>query len=199
MALWRAQGLPDYAQFDNDNVFQGAHHLADAVGRISRLCLALGIIPVFAPPREPGLQNAIEGFNGLWQSKVWQRHHCPTVAALRRVSATYIAAHRAKTAPRRDHGPARRPFPKGFSWDPATALRGKMIFIRRSDHRGVVHLLGRAYPVDENWLHRLVRCEVDFSHRRLRFHALRRRDPDDQPLLHEVSYPHQIKPTKAKK
>ena len=30
----------------------------------------------------------------MWQSKVWQRHHCPNVAALRRVSATYIAAHR---------------------------------------------------------------------------------------------------------
>ncbi len=199
LTRWRAQGLPDYAQFDNDNVFQGAHHLADAVGRISRLCLALGIIPVFAPPREPGLQNAIEGFNGLWQSKVWQRHHCPNVAALRRVSATYIAAHRAKTASRRDHGPARQPFPKGFSWDPATALRGRMIFIRRSDDRGVVNLLGRAYPVDENWLHRLVRCEVDFTHRRLRFYALRRRDPDDQPLLHEVSYPHHIKHSKAKK
>ena len=34
----------------------------DAIGRLTRLCLALGIIPVFAPPREPGLQNAIEGF-----------------------------------------------------------------------------------------------------------------------------------------
>jgi transposase len=199
LARWRAEGLPDYAQFDNDNVFQGAHHHADAVGRISRLCLALGIIPVFAPPREPGLQNAIEGFNGLWQSKVWQRHHCPTVASLRRASAAYITAHRAKTAARRDHGPARRPFPKGFAWDPATPLHRMMIFIRRSDERGGVNLLGRAYPVDQNWPHRLVRCEVDFTHRRIQFYALRRRDPDHQPLLHEVSYPHHMKPTKAKK
>ena len=68
-----------------------------------------------------------------------------------------------------------------------------------SDDRGVVNLLGRAYPIDENWLHRLVRCEVDFTHRRLRFYALRRRDPDGQPLLHEVSYVLQIKHTKAKK
>src|SRR5487761_323030 len=102
LGRWRADGLPDYAQFDNDNVFQGAHHHPDAVGRVTRLCLALGVIPVFAPPREPGLQNAIEGFNGLWQSKVWQRHHCATIAALRRVSATYVKAHRVKTAHRRD-------------------------------------------------------------------------------------------------
>jgi transposase len=190
LGRWRADGLPDYAQFDNDNVFQGAHHHPDAVGRVTRLCMALDVIPVFAPPREPGLQNAIEGFNGLWQSKVWQRHHCPTVADLRRVSATYIKAHRAKTAPRRDLGPARRQVPKNFTWNAAAPLRGSMIFIRRSDEHGVVNLLARAYPVDQNWPHRLVRCEVDFTHQRIRFYALRRRDPDDQPLLHEVIYSH---------
>jgi transposase len=190
LGRWRADGLPDYAQFDNDNVFQGAHHYPDAVGRGTRLCLALGVIPVFAPPREPGLQNAIEGFNGLWQSKVWQRHHCATIAALRRVSATYIKAHRAKTAHRRDLGPARRRVPNGFTWDPTAPLRGSMIFIRRSDEQGRVNLLGRPFPVEQNWPHRLVRCDVDFTHQRIRFHALRRRDPEAQPLLHELIYSH---------
>ncbi len=47
---WRRDGLPTYAQFDNDTIFQGAHQFADTVGRISRLCLALGVVPVFAPP-----------------------------------------------------------------------------------------------------------------------------------------------------
>jgi len=199
LGRWRAAGLPDYAQFDNDNVFQGAHHHPDAVGRVTRLCLALGVVPVFAPPREPGLQNAIEGFNGLWQSKVWQRHHCPTVAALCRVSATYIKAHRAKTAHRRGDGPARRRVPKDFIWDATAPLRGSMIFIRRSDEHGAVNLLARGYPVDQNWPHRLVRCEVDFTHHRIRFYALRRRDPDVQPLLHEVAYSHPSTRRKAKK
>jgi hypothetical protein len=78
---WQVQGLPTYAQFDNDTIFQGAHQFADAIGRVSRLCLALKVIPVFAPPREPGFQNAIEGFNALWQSKVWQRTTAPTSQA----------------------------------------------------------------------------------------------------------------------
>jgi hypothetical protein len=199
LGRWRADGLPDYAQFDNDNVFQGAHHHPDAVGRVSRLCMALDVIPVFAPPREPGLQNAIEGFNGLWQSKVWQRHHCSTVADLRRVSATYIKAHRAKTVHRRDLGPARRHVPKNFTWDATAPLRGSMIFIRRSDEHGAVNLLARGYPVDQNWPHRLVRCEVDFTHQRIRFYALRRRAPDDQPLLNEVIYSHPSTHRKTKK
>jgi hypothetical protein len=57
---------------------------------------------------------------------------------------------------------------------------------------------GRAWnrtPADvEHWLHRLVRCEVDFTHQRIRFYALRRRDPTGQPLLRELPYPRPNKP-----
>ena len=195
---WRREGLPTYAQFDNDTIFQGPHQFADTVGRVSRLCLALGVVPVFAPPREPGFQNAIEGFNALWQSKVWQRHHCPDVAALATVSARYITAYRAKTATRREAAPKRRGFPKGFKLDLGAPLTGTMIFVRRGDDNGSVHLLGRTFHVDQHWPHRLVRCEVDFTRQRIRFYALRRRDPTRQPLLRELAYPRPQKPFEGK-
>jgi transposase len=35
---WRLVGLPGYAQFDNDMIFQGTHRYPDALGRIIRLC-----------------------------------------------------------------------------------------------------------------------------------------------------------------
>ena len=194
---WRREGLPTYAQFDNDTIFQGAHQFADTVGRISRLCLALGVVPVFAPPREPGFQNAIEGFNALWQSKVWQRHHFPDAEALVAVSARYIAAYRAKTAARRETAPKRRSFPKNFKLNLGAPLKGTLIFVRRGDDNGSVHLLGRTFHVDQHWPHRLVRCEVDFTHQRIRFYALRRRDPARQPLLRELAYPRPQKPFKG--
>jgi hypothetical protein len=191
---WRSEGLPTYAQFDNDTIFQGGHRFAHSIGRISRLCLALHVIPVFAPPREPGFQNAIEGFNGLWQSKVWQRHHCPDVANLAAVSARYIAAYRAKTATRREAAPSRRRFPGQFKLDLSAPLEGAIIFVRRSNENGDVHLLNKTFSVDEHWPHRLVRCEVDFTHQCIRFYALRRRDPTDQPLLRELPYKRPNKP-----
>ena len=46
------------------------------VGRVVRLCLGLSLTSVFALPREPGLQAAIEAFNGRWQAKVWARFPC---------------------------------------------------------------------------------------------------------------------------
>src|SRR5207247_1148840 len=55
-AHWRAVGLPDYVQFDNDTRFQGPHQHPDVVGRVMRLCLSLGVSVVFAPARESGFQ-----------------------------------------------------------------------------------------------------------------------------------------------
>src|SRR6266581_3810947 len=106
---WKRDGLPDYAQFDNDTVFQGAHQFAHAVGRISRLCLQLAVIPVFVPPLEHGMQNTIESFNGLWQAKVWQRHRMRSLRELQRRSDEYIAARRLRTQMLAEAAPRRRP------------------------------------------------------------------------------------------
>jgi len=53
---------------------------------------------------------------------------------------------------------------------------------------GEVQVLGRTYAVDPLWQHRLVRGEVDLRARRIRFYTLRRRAPDQQPLVHEATY-----------
>jgi putative transposase len=185
---WRQDGLPDYAQFDNATIFQGSHRASDSVGRVVRLCLALGITPVFAPPREPGFQNAIEGFNALWQAKAWRRNHVSDLDHLQKVSAAYIAAYRNKSACRIEAAPPRALFPKKFKLDLQAPLQGKAIYIRRTTDSGQVTLLGRTFAVDSKWLRRLVRCEVDFSGHYINFYALRRRDPANHPLLKTTEY-----------
>src|SRR5512138_4040658 len=89
---WRQVGLPRYAQFDNDTIFQGPHAHPDVVGRVTRLCLSLGVVPVFVPPREMGFQAMMEGYNGTWQAEGWARfeHHC--LAALLVQSSRFLAA-----------------------------------------------------------------------------------------------------------
>ncbi len=91
---WRQWGLPDYAQFDKDTRFQGPHAQPDTIGTVIKFCLSLGVVPVFAPPREHGRQNAIECFNGRWQAKVWARFHYDDLSALQAQSAKYITAYR---------------------------------------------------------------------------------------------------------
>jgi hypothetical protein len=194
---WRAFGLPLYAQFDNDTRFQGAHQFRDTVGRVSRLCLALGVIPVFAPPLQHGFQNAIEGFNGLWQAKLWQRFHFPDLTALQEHSARYIAAHRARNSVRSDSAPVRQSMPKHFRFDLNRPLEGTLIFLRRADPKGRVSVLGHSLSIHPLWQHRLVRCEVCFDDHRIRCFGLRRREPSHQPLLAEFDYVHPNKPFKG--
>jgi hypothetical protein len=193
-ARWSRDGMPAYAQFDNDTVFQGAHQFADTVGRVSRLCLALGVVPVFVPPLEHGMQNTIEGFNALWQAKVWRRHRVGSMDELQMRSDQYIAAHRARTQQAAEAAPPRRAMPRDFELDLRAPLQGQIIFIRRTDERGQVHLLGQRFSVSPDWLHRLVRCEVDFDHHCIRCFALRRRVPTEQPLLTIIPYQRPDKP-----
>jgi transposase len=199
-ALWarfRREGLPAYAQFDNDTIFQGAHQFPDTVGRLSRLCLALGVIPVFVPPLEHGMQNPIESFNSLWQAKVWRRQRVASLAELQAASDRYIAAHRAHHAIPTENAPPRRPFPKRFRLDLNAPVTGTMIFVRRTNDAGQVSLLGRSFLVDTHWPHRLVRCEVDFDRHRIRCYGLRRRAPTEQPLLTTTPYYRHDKPFKG--
>jgi len=188
VAHWQQFGLPGYVQFDNDTRFQGAHQFKDTLGRVTRLCLSLGIVPVFAPPREMGFQAAVESYNGRWQAKVWARFHHPTRAALQERSDRYVAAVRRRAAPRMEVAPPRRAFPDEWTLDLQTKPHGRLVFLRRMSELGTAELLGHTWRVDPRWPHRLVRAEVDFDANRIRFYALRRRQPASQPLLQTVPY-----------
>lgn len=185
---WQAFGIPAFAQFDNDTRFQGPHQHAGAIGRVIRLCLSLGVVPVFVPVAEHGFQAGIESYNGLWQAKVWARFHHESLAALQGRSARYVAAHRRRSAARRESAPARRPFPEDWFLDLQAEPRGRIIFVRRTESQGKVMLLGGQFTVANAWTSRLVRCEVDLEEGSMRFYALRRRAPEDQPLLGELPY-----------
>jgi len=187
-ARWRALGLPSFAQFDNDTCFQGPHQFPDIVGRVARLCLQLGLTPVFTPLNDPSFQAALENFNGRWQVTVWHRFHHSSLPALQARSAAYIAAARERGAARAAEAPVRQAFPSGWEFDPTVPPCGQVIFLRRTDAQGVATLLGHAFAVDPHWPHRLVRAQVTLPAGLIRFSALRRRDPETQPLLREVPY-----------
>ena len=187
-AHWRRFGLPSYAQFDNDTPFQGAHQHRDCISRVMRLCLSLGIVPVFTPVQEPGFQASVENWNGRWQGKVWARFHHESLAALAERSDRHLAAVRMRAAARIAAAPARRPFPTAWRLDLQQHPRGQIIFVRRTTERGHVSLLGHSLQVDPLWPHRLVRCEVHLDRALIRFYALRRRQPESQPLLREMAY-----------
>jgi transposase len=185
---WREVGLPTYAQFDNDMIFQGTHRYPDALGRVVRACLSLGVTPVFVPPREMGFQAAIESYNGWWQGRVWLRFQHASVADLCDRSGRHVTALRRHRLARVEAAPERRPLLVGWKLALQAKPQGRLIYLRRTDGQGAVEVLGRRWQVSDNWPHRLVRVEVDLTEERLRIYTLRRRDPKSQPRVLDVPY-----------
>jgi hypothetical protein len=185
---WLQFGLPGYAQFDNGTIFQGSHAHPGVVGRVSRVCLSLGVVPVFVPPRETGFQAGIESYNGSWQLRVWSRFQHADLAELCGRSDRHGAALRRHRAERIAAAPRRRRFPAAWQLDLKQPLRGRLIYLRRTDASGAAEVLGQRFAVDANWPNRLVRAEVDLVAGRITFYRLRRRAPADQPVIKVVEH-----------
>ena len=184
----RRHGRPTFAQFDNDRRFHGPHRHPDTLGRVVRLCLQAGVTPIFAPPAEHGLQNLVESFNHLWRAKVWDRFEHPHRRALAARRQRFVDALIARRAAQRERTPPRRAWPRNWELDPQGPLRGRVVFVRRTDEQGRLSLLGHCWPVAAGWPHRRVRAEVDLDEHCLRCYRLRRREPRDQPLLATIAY-----------
>src|SRR5262245_4548046 len=186
--FWREFGLPGYAQFDNDMTFQGSHAQPNLVGRVSRLCLSLKVVPVFVPPRETGFQAAIESYNASWQVRVWSRFQHADLAELCEHSRRHVQALRRHRAQRIEAAPARRRFPPCWQMDLGQPLRGRIIYLRRTNAEGEAEVLGQPFAVDRHWVHRLVRAEVNLDGGTITFYRLRRRQPSDQPVIRVIKH-----------
>lgn len=185
---WRLVGLPGYAQFDNDMIFHGTHRYPDALGRVIRLCLSLGVVPVLVPPRATGFQAMIESYNNWWQVRVWARFQHQNLEDLQGHSQKYVAAVRRQRAARIEAAPDRRAFPGDWKLNLKKRPSGCLVYLRRSNPRSEVALLGQTWPLGQVWPNRLVRCEVDLEKDKIRFFILRRKDPTSQPQILEVDY-----------
>lgn len=185
---WREFGLPGYAKFDNGSVFQGNPAWPDTFGRVTRTCLSLGVIPVFAPPLSRGFQADIEAFNGRWQDAVWSRFTFRDRAQLVVQSRKFIRAHRDRPAVRIEDAPARRTFPKNWHAHLQQPLTGTVVFVRVTSATGTATVLGHTFEVSSLWCHRLVRADVNLTRHEIRFHALRRKDSHNHLLLATHSY-----------
>ena len=192
---WLEVGRPCFAQFDNDSIFQGSHGHAGHLGRFVHGCLCLGVTPVFAPPRETGFQGRIEAFNRRWQDAVWRRFRFRSYVQLQRGSDRFITAHRQKHATATEHAVRHAVLPLHRSREP---LVQRVVFLRRSDAHARIHLLRRSLRLPPTWPHRLVRCEIDLQNQLLSCFALRRRDPESQPLLHTFPFTVRLTPWYSK-
>lgn len=75
ITVWKNLGIPEYCQFDNQQVFSGSERHPRWFSRVIWLCLSVGIEPVFIPFREPWRMAEIERFNDVWDKRFFRTQH----------------------------------------------------------------------------------------------------------------------------
>ena len=63
---WQTLGIPVYLQMDNTLANLGSHLHPHSFGLVIRLCLKLGIQPLFIPIQEPWRNGIVERFNNVF-------------------------------------------------------------------------------------------------------------------------------------
>ena len=93
IGCWTENAIPNYLQMDN-----GAYFIGDLIhprhfSRVVRLCLHLGVEPVFIAPKKPWMNGTIEDFNGEFGDKLWERGHFKDLEHLRREAEIFLDRH----------------------------------------------------------------------------------------------------------
>jgi putative transposase len=95
---WQRMGCPKCLKMDNCLDFRGSNRHPRAPSKLMRVCLDLGIQPVFIPLREPWRNGVVENLNGLLDRFLFRTHTFATEKqlhkAVQRMQTTINTTHR---------------------------------------------------------------------------------------------------------
>ena len=91
--FWKIAGIPDFLQMDNYLSFWGSLKKPNALGKIIRLCLLLGITPVFIPVKEPWRNGIVEHFNNTLQTAILNSGHYTSLDDVQKASNAFTETH----------------------------------------------------------------------------------------------------------
>jgi len=182
LQVWTAMGRPAGLQMDNDGAFCGGYKVRRVFGQVVRLCLYMGIEPIFIPPGEPQRNGVVERLNGLWSAGFWQRYHFGNLAEVAASSPAFIAWYMHEYQPPALGGqtPAQAHQPVAGQRVNAAQLHhlperlpitaGRVHFLRRVSAAGEIALLNERWRIGKRWAHRYVWATISTHRHELRIY-----------------------------
>jgi hypothetical protein len=164
---WTKNAIPNYLQMDNGASFIGDLIHSRHFSRIVRLCLHLGVEPVFIAPSKPWMNGTVEDNNCDFGGKLWEREQWTDLEHIRDEAKIFLMRHNnrqdwkcRKTDP--DAIPHRK-LPEDFEIDannlPIT--EGKVHFIRQVREDRTISVRGEDFDVDESLAYEYVWATID--------------------------------------
>jgi transposase len=156
--VWRTLGVPDGLQIDNDSAFNGGHRASRIISQFVRLCLLVGVEPIFIPVEEPKWNGLVEGVHSLWARSFWRRQHFRSLAHARRAAPEFETWYKRDYLLTQSDGTAVAPQPLRPRWrlttqqvhalpDQLPITAGRIHFIRQVDPDGDIELLEETWHV----------------------------------------------------
>lgn len=156
LTAWKTQGIPDFLQLDNDAVFCGGYKGKRVLGQFVRLCLCVGVQPIFIPFKEPQRNGPVEQVNGLWGGNAfWKRHHFRCFGDVLRRAPLFTTWYQQHCLPRL------RPDLQHDARVPGTHVNGHCPVHRPLLTRRLQHHIPEALPITAGRIHFIRRVQPD--------------------------------------
>lgn len=173
LVSWQKLGLPKVLQMDNGLEFRGSNRYPRSLGKLVRVCLDLGVEPLFIPPHEPWRNGVIENLNGLLERIFFQ---CQTFqdfthlqACLQDVETAINTTHHlpdldGKTPQGAAAGKELRNLPEAYNWRKRDLqlVKGKISFNRLVRRSGRITLCANdKFMIGTDYQWQYIRATVD--------------------------------------
>ncbi len=93
LSSWKTLGIPLYEQMDNQLPMRGSNQYPHSFGLVIRLCLYVGIQPLFIPLREPWRNGIIEHFQNVFDKMFFRAQYFKDFAYLYREAKIFEKYH----------------------------------------------------------------------------------------------------------
>jgi putative transposase len=178
---WQTLGIPWYVQFDNELSFRGSNRYPRTFGEVIKLCLYVGVEPIFVPESEPWRQGIIERFNDVYDKTFFRSQFFENFEHLREESAVFEQFHNQNHRYNKLSGRtpwvvhttvSRRLIPKSDHLQEKAIpfTDGKVSFVRLTDHRGCARFFTETFEVDKDLPYQYVKGTIDTKANLLKFH-----------------------------
>lgn len=176
--VWRTLEIPDGLQIDNDAAFSGGYTSPRIISQFVRLCLYVGVEPIFIPVAEPEWNGLVEGMHSLWSKSFWRRRRFRSLAHAQRVAPEFEAWYKDEYLPTLPKGgnnskQTARP-PMRLTAQQVRALpahlpitAGRIHFIRRVDPDGNIEVLNEIWHVHKRLAGQYVWATITTHRQRL--------------------------------
>ncbi len=170
---WINNGIPNYLQMDNGACFIGDMKHSRHFSRVVRLCLYLGVEPVFIAPRNPWMNGSIESFNGEFEEKLWSKETFKNMEHIREESKIFLMRHNNRQIWKNRKTtlgkiPIRKiPLDFNIGVNNLPLNEGKVHFIRKVNKEGTISVLNEDFNIDKSLAHEYVWATIDTKEQQL--------------------------------